>query len=135
MSNISLNEVRLIGNLGAEPVLRKTASGFSVVNFSLATTYKTEHKERTDWHRVVLWGALAERAMRDLKTGSCIIVSGRLSNNKWTDAEGVDRYSTDVVGENMQVISGWKNERQAESIKTEAPAKQTESMEDEDLPF
>ena len=137
MSLIYLNEVRVIGNVGAEPVLRKTEGGLSVLNISIATTYKTPKQERTDWHRVVLWGVLAEHAARNLRTGSCILVSGRLSNSKWIDEAGVERLSTEIVGESMQIISGWKNERmQGETaLSTAAPASQTESFSDDTIPF
>ena len=137
MSAIYLNEVCMIGNVGAEPVLRKTDGGLSVLNLSIATTYKTAKHERTDWHRVVLWGVLAEHAARNLRTGSCILVAGRLSNNKWTDEAGVERFSTEIVGDAMQIISGWKNERAQEEagLSTAAPAKQTESFSDDTIPF
>lgn len=137
MSSIYLNEVRVIGNLGSEPVLRKTEGGMAVLNMSIATTYKSTKHERTDWHRVVLWGAMAEHAARNLRTGSCVMVAGRLSNNKWTDEGGVERFSTEIVGESLQIISGWKNERgQGEAgPSTSAPAKQTESTSGETIPF
>lgn len=136
MSSIYLNEVRVIGNVGAEPVLRKT-DGLSVLNLSVATTHKTAKHERTDWHRVVLWGVLAEHASRNIRTGSSIMVGGRLRNSKWTDEAGVERFSTEIVGETMQIISGWKIERAQEEAGASSvpPAKQTESYSDDAIPF
>ena len=145
MSSIYLNEVRIIGNVGSEPALRKTTSGMAVLNLSIATTYKSPKSERTDWHRVVLFGVLAEHAARNLRTGSSVMVGGRLSNNKWTDDAGIERFSTEIVGDSMQIINGWKTERSdgadgadgasAANGSNSTPVKQTETEPGADVPF
>jgi single-strand DNA-binding protein len=104
----SLNRVTLIGNLGADPEVRSTQEGVKVVSFSLATSEKWtdrnsgEKKERTEWHRVVVWGnregdGLAGIAEKYLKKGSKCYVEGQLQTSKWQDQSGVDRYTTEVI--------------------------------------
>lgn len=100
----SLNKVELIGNLGADPEIRRLDSGQSVATLSIATsdTWKDkstgEKRERTEWHRVVCWNeALVSVLEQYTKKGSKIFVEGQLQTRKWTDQQGVDRYSTEVV--------------------------------------
>ena len=107
----SLNKVMLIGNLGKDPEVRFTASGKAVASFSLATSDRVknaagEWEERTEWHNVVLWGRLAEIAGEYLAKGKTAYIEGRLQTRKWQDRDGRDRYSTEVVGERMQMLSG-----------------------------
>lgn len=98
-----LNVVELIGNLGRAPDLRHTADGTPVANLSVATSEKWkdkhtgEQKERTEWHRVVLWRNLAEIASKYLDKGSKVYLRGQLQTRKWQDQDGNDRYTTEVV--------------------------------------
>lgn len=106
----SLNKVLLIGNLGKDPEVRYTASGTAVASFSLATSEKFKNKdeeweERTEWHNVTLWGRLAEIAGEYLGKGKTVYIEGRLQTRKWQDKEGKDRYTTEIVGEKMQMLS------------------------------
>ena len=106
----SLNKVLLIGNLGKDPEVRYTASGTAVASFSLATSEKFKNKEgeweeRTEWHNVTLWGRLAEIAGEYLGKGKTVYIEGRLQTRKWQDKDGKDRYTTEIVGEKMQMLS------------------------------
>ena len=105
-----VNKVILIGNLGNDPDIRYTGSGAAVANISLATaeSWKDretgEQQERTEWHRVVFFGRLAEIVGEYLKKGSQIYVEGRLQTRKWQDKEGNDRYTTEIVANEMQML-------------------------------
>jgi single-strand DNA-binding protein len=106
----SLNKVLLIGNLGKDPEVRYTASGTAVASFSLATSEKFKNKdgeweERTEWHNVILWERLAEIAGEYLAKGKTVYIEGRLQTRKWQDKDGKDRYTTEIVGEKMQMLS------------------------------
>lgn len=108
----SINEVRLLGNLGADPAVRYTGSGKAVCELSLATThrYKSndtgEYIEDTEWHKVVLWGRQAELAGEYARKGRQIHVSGRLKTEKWTDKDGVDRYTTKIIAQDFILTGG-----------------------------
>ncbi len=107
----SLNKVMLIGNLGKDPEVRYTASGTAVASFSLATSERFKSKsgeweERTEWHNVTLWGRLAEIAGEYLAKGKTVYIEGRLQTRKWQDRDGRDRYTTEVVADKMQMLSG-----------------------------
>jgi single-strand DNA-binding protein len=107
-----LNKVMLIGNLGADPEVRYTAGGSAIANIRLATAESWRDKEsgdqqeRTEWHRVVFFGRLAEIAGEYLKKGSQIYVEGRLQTRKWQNKEGVDQYSTEIIANDMQMLGG-----------------------------
>ena len=107
----SLNKVEIIGNLGNDPEIRYMPSGGAVANLSIATTEswkdKTtgEKKEQTEWHRVVIFGKLAEIASEYLRKGSKVFIEGSLRTRKWQDQAGVDRYTTEInVGMNGRMI-------------------------------
>lgn len=108
----SLNKVILIGNLGADPELRATASGESICNLRLATTEKWKDKttgearESTEWHRVVLYRRLADIAGEYLKKGSSIYVEGRLRTRKWQDKDGNERATTEIEGNELKMLGG-----------------------------
>lgn len=107
----SLNCVHLIGNLGKDPEVRFTGSGQADASFSLATSEKFKNRqgeweEKTEWHNIVLFGKLAEIAGDFLEKGKTIYVEGRLQTRKWQDKSGNDRYTTEIVGEKMQMLSG-----------------------------
>jgi single-strand DNA-binding protein len=107
----SLNKVMLIGNLGRDPELRSTPGGTQVANFSLATTENFtdrsgNRQERTEWHRVVLWGKLAEIASQYLSKGRQVYIEGRLQTREWEDKQGQKRQTTEVVGTTMVMLGG-----------------------------
>lgn len=101
-----VNNAILIGHLGADPELRATATGQAVAEMRLATSRKWSDKagelqEDTQWHRVVVWDKLATTCHRYLQKGSQVYVDGRIQNRKWTDKEGRDRYTSEVVARNV----------------------------------
>lgn len=106
----SVNKVMLIGNLGKDPEVRYTAAGQAVASFSLATSERFKNKqsgeweEKTEWHRITLWGKQAEVAGEYLAKGKTIFVEGRLQTRKWTDQSGAEKYTTEIVGERMQML-------------------------------
>jgi single-strand DNA-binding protein len=108
----SVNKVILVGNLGADPEVRHLPSGDAVANIRLATTdrYKDktsgEMKESTEWHRVSFFGRLAEIVSEYLKKGSSVYIEGRIRTRKWQAQDGTDRYSTEIVAEQMQMLGG-----------------------------
>ena len=107
-----INKVILIGNLGADPETRYSAGGNAVTNIRLATneTWKDrqsgEQQERTEWHRVVFFSRLAEIAAEYLRKGSTVYVEGRLQTRKWQGQDGQDRYTTEIVANEMQMLGG-----------------------------
>lgn len=116
----SINKVTLIGNLGRDPEIRRTNSGDPVASLSVATaeSWKDkatgERKEKTEWHRVTVWGKLAEIAERYLSRGSKVYLEGQLETRKWQDQNGQDKYSTEVVlrgyGGTLIMLDGKKSE-------------------------
>jgi single-strand DNA-binding protein len=105
----SVNKVILLGNLGRDPETRYTTGGDAVCNLNIATseTWKDksgEKQEKTEWHRVVLFGRTAEIAGEYLKKGRSVYIEGRLQTKKYTDKDGVEKYSTEIVGDRMQLI-------------------------------
>ena len=121
----SVNKVILIGNLGTDPEVRYLESGQANARLNLATnrSYTTrdgEKREETEWHRVVLWGKLAEIAEKYLSKGRTVYIEGRLQTRKWQDQQGVERYTTEVVGETMTLLgsrqdSGYSGAQQSSS--------------------
>ena len=107
-----INKVILVGNLGADPEVRYMPSGSAVTNARIATTdswkdkQTGEQQERTEWHQVVFFGRLAEIAGEYLKKGSQVYVEGRLQTRKWQDKTGNDRYTTEIVANEMQMLGG-----------------------------
>jgi single-strand DNA-binding protein len=103
----SVNKVTILGNLGRDPEVRYTANNMAIATVSIATTYKAKEREpETEWHRVVFFGRLAEIAGEYLKKGSSVYVDGRLRTQKWTDKSGAERYTTEIVAEQMQMLGG-----------------------------
>ena len=106
----SVNKVILIGNLGRDPETRYTADGAAVTNITIATSDRWkdkatgEMKEATEWHKVAFFGRLAEIAGEYLKKGRPVYVEGKLRTRKWQDKEGQDRYTTEVIADNMQML-------------------------------
>lgn len=146
----SVNKVILVGNLGADPETRYQTSGDAITNIRLATTDKWkdkasgEMKEATEWHRVAFFGRLAEIAGEYLKKGSQVYVEGRIRTRKYQDKDGNERYSTEIIGDRMQMLgsrAGSGEPREPAEPKGEskpAPAKKPagkfDDMED-DIPF
>jgi single-strand DNA-binding protein len=131
----SVNKVILVGNLGADPESKYLPSGDAVANIRIATTDRWkdkasgEMKEATEWHRVAFFGRLAEIAGEYLKKGSQVYIEGRIRTRKWQDKEGQDRYSTEIVADQMQMLgarSGGGEPRgepmAARSAESKAPA-------------
>ncbi len=154
----SVNKVILVGNLGRDPETRYMPNGDAITNVSIATTLKWKSKdsgesvEETEWHRVVFKGRLAEIAGEYLKKGRSVYVEGRLKTRKWTDKEGQERYTTEIIATEMQMLgnregmgapmdddSGFDNPaRAAKPANKPAPAKAAaggfDTM-DDDIPF
>src|SRR3954466_10284483 len=105
-----INKVILVGNLGADPETRAMPSGSTVANLRIATSeswkdrQSGEQQERTEWHRVAIFGKLAEVAAESLKKGSQVYIEGSLRTRKWQDKQGVERYSTEIVANEMQML-------------------------------
>lgn len=107
----SVNKVILVGNLGRDPEVRYMPNGEAVCNFSIATTDSWKDKngqkqERTEWHNIVMYRKLAEIAGEYLKKGRPVYVEGRLQTRKWQTKEGQDRYTTEIIADQMQMLGG-----------------------------
>lgn len=141
----SLNKVQLIGHLGADPETRYTTSGDAVCTIRLATSKSWrdkasgEQRESTEWHRVVLYRRLGEVAGQYLRKGSQVYIEGELQTRKWTDKDGIERYNTQVVAEEMKMLgkrdashhsSGGNSQNTGVSGATE-----TGTSIDDDIPF
>ncbi len=132
----SLNKVMLIGNLGRDPELRYTADGTPVANFSIATSARWrnaegEMQEQTEWHDVVAWRRLAEIVGEYLKKGSQVFVEGKLKTRSWEGKDGQKRYRTEVVVDNMMMLSG----RGEPGAPAGEGGFQPEQISDDDIPF
>ena len=108
---MSVNKAILVGRLGRDPETRFTSGGQAVCNFTMATdeTYKDrngERQKRTEWHRIVLWGKLAELAQQYLKKGSLVFIEGRIQTRQWDDREGQKRSTTEIVATGMRFLGG-----------------------------
>jgi len=107
----SINKAFVMGNLGADPELATTQSGQSVTNFRIAsneqwTDKQGERQERTEWHRIVVWGRQAENCKEYLSKGSTVFVEGRIQTRTWEDRDGNKRYTTEIVAQNVQFVGG-----------------------------
>jgi single-strand DNA-binding protein len=142
----SLNKAMIIGNLTRDPELRQTASGQAVCSFGVATnrTWKDqagEKQEQTEFHNVVAWGRLAEIINQYLKKGNKIFIEGRLQTRDWEGQDGVKRYRTEIVAENMVMLGGNRGEGSsfASQASSSIPTINTSSPDDEikleDIPF
>lgn len=133
-----VNKVILIGNLGKDPEVRYMPSGAAVTNVTLATseTWKDkqsgEMKERTEWHQVVFFNRLAEIAGQYLRKGSKVYVEGSLRTRKWQGKDGQDRYTTEIVASELQMLDG-KGGQQSEPA--QQPASEPAADFDDDIPF
>ncbi len=129
-----INKVIIVGNVGKDPETRYTAGGAAITTLSVATSEQWkdkqtgENKEHTEWHRVKFFGRLAEIAGEYLRKGSQVYVEGKLRTDKYTDKEGVDRYATDIIAEEMQMLGGRQGaEGGGGRSESERPARNTGS--------
>lgn len=136
MASRGVNRVTILGNLGNDPEVKYTASGSAIANLTVATSESWndkatgEKKEITEWHRVVLFGKLAEVAGEYLRKGSQVYIEGQLRTRKWTDNAGVEKYTTEiVVGMNgvMQMLGGKQESKQQQSGWGQQPKSQQQS--------
>jgi single-strand DNA-binding protein len=138
----SINKVILVGNLGRDPESRFLANGEMVCNFSIATSEQWKDKsgekqEATEWHRISFFGKVAEVCAQYLKKGSTVYVEGSIRTRKWTDKDGVEKYTTEIKGERMQMLGGRTAPSDAEETPAPAPEKKVTKIADldSDLPF
>lgn len=157
MSRGTLNKVILIGRVGADPEVRYMPSGNAVANIRLATndSYKDktsgQMQESTEWHRVVMFAKLAEIVGQYVKKGSLLYIEGRIRTNKWQDQSGQDRYTTEIIANEMQFLGGNPNREggpesfegdskpssnaSPSSAPTQTPPPEFDKFEDDDIPF
>lgn len=142
----SVNRVILVGHLGKDPDVRKNEAGSTITSCSMATTEKWKDKsgekqERTEWHRIVFFGKLAEIAGEYLKKGSLVYIEGSLHTRKWQDKDGVDRYTTEITASSLQMIGGRKpTDESAGSDRHDQSARREQTQRNlgegtEDIPF
>lgn len=130
----SVNKVVLICTLGKDPEVRQTQSGSAICNLSAATSRKYKDaqgnaQEETEWHRISLFGRMAELAGQYLSKGSSVYIEGRLRTRKYTDKEGIDRYVTEIIGESMQFLDKKPADVRSTNVRKPSPAPE------EDCPF
>ena len=144
-----LNKATIIGNLGADPDLRKTQSGDSVCNLSIATTESWKSKDtgervtKTEWHKVTIWGGTADVAAKYLSKGSKVYIEGKLETRKWQNKDGQDQYTTEIVvkGFNGQMVmlDGKSDNEPSQHNQAKANGYQPQSggdaFDDQDIPF
>ncbi|SUA58223.1 single-stranded DNA-binding protein [Oligella urethralis] len=129
---MSVNKVILVGRLGADPEARASQSGNQVANLSVATNHVSYDKdggknESTEWHRVVFFGRQAEVCEQYLRKGSQVYVEGRIQTRKYTDKDGIERYSTEIIGERMQMLGGREDNQQSSSWESQTKGETTNS--------
>ena len=123
-----VNKAIIIGTLGQDPDVKYTPNGTAVTNISVATNEEWKDKntgekqERTEWHRVVFFGRLAEIVSEYLRKGSQVYIEGRIQTRKWQDKDGIDRYTTEIVALEMQMLGGKGGERKTDAYDNQAPA-------------
>jgi single-strand DNA-binding protein len=132
-----INKVILIGNLGADPEIRYTASGQAVAKFRIATTERYTDKqgnrqERTEWHRITVWGKLAEICGQYLSKGRQVYIEGKIRSDTWEGQDGVKRYSYEIIADNMQMLG----QGRGPDREPEAPFTPPEGgVPEDDIPF
>ena len=136
-----INRVTLVGRLGRDPEMRQTGTGNPVVNFSVATneSWKDkngEQQERTEWHKVIAWGRLAEICNEYLTKGKQVYIEGRLQTNEWEDKDGNKRYTTEVVANEMKML-GTRSEEGYTSPSEQASkgGEMDSGLTEDDIPF
>lgn len=159
MAKGGINKVILVGRIGQDPETRYTNSGDAVTTLSIATSESWKDKqtgektEKTEWHRVVIWRKLAEIAAEYCKKGGMVYIEGKLATRKWQDKEGIDRYTTEIIADDMQLLGGKPQPQQQEhyyqepkqepqqarqkaSYQAQAPRQSPpDDFDDQDIPF
>lgn len=135
----SLNKAQIIGNLGRDAELRYTPGGAAVASFTVATTdvwtdKQGERQEKTEWHRVNIWGKTAESLAQYLTKGKQVYVEGRITTREW-EKDGVKRYSTEIKGERIVLLGGGRDASTAASPTPGAVADAPDQLTDDDIPF
>ncbi len=142
----SINKVILIGNLGSDPEVRFTPSGSAVANFNIATNESWKDKngqdqERTEWHKIVVWGKQAENCGEYLSKGRPVYIEGRLQTREWNDKDGNKRYTTEIIANTVQFLGGRPGEgggktyTEAKASAPSAPKSEAPAAMDDDIPF
>ena len=143
MARSGINKVILVGNLGKDPEMRYTAGGDAVANLSIATSESWndnqtgEKKEKTEWHRVVFFRRIAEVCGEYLKKGSSVYIEGSLRTRDWEDDQGNKRYTTEIIGREMQMLGGRRSEDnmdQSPQMNSSSPQPE-EGLIDDEIPF
>ncbi len=141
-----VNKVILVGNLGQKPEIRYTQTNTAVATLSIATSESWkdkdsgEQREKTEWHRVVFFGKLAEIAEQYLDKGSQLYIEGKLQTRKWQDKDGNDKYTTEILGNEMNMLGGRQSSSDAGAYDQSQPASQSapsqaSQISEEDIPF
>ena len=139
----SVNKVILVGNLGRDAELRYTPGGAAVATLNLATTEvwndkSGQRQEKTEWHRVVLWGKTAESLQEYLTKGKQIYVEGRLQTRQWDDKDGNKRYTTEIRGDRIVLLGGGRGaptQDRGEAAASPTDVKEPSELTDDDIPF
>ena len=145
---MSVNKAIIVGNLGADPEVRYTQSGTAVANMRIATNERWkdksgEKKERTEWHRIVVFGNQAENCGKYLSKGRQVYVEGRIQTNEWEDRDGNTRYTTEIVAQTVQFLSGGNGGGGfsggggggMDQSRKEVESDYDQSFDDDDIPF
>ena len=137
----SINKAIIVGNLGKDPEMRYTADGSPIAGFSVATTDTWKDKsgakqEKTEWHNITIFGKLAEVCGEYLKKGSAVYLEGRIQTDKYTDKAGIEKYSTKIIADRMQMLGG----KPSSTAETKADSKKGKPSEtfsdmDDDIPW
>ena len=144
-----INKVILVGNLGRDPEIRYTQSGTAVANFTLASSERWKDKntgemqDRTEWHRIVVWGKLAEICSQYLSKGRQVYIEGRLQTREWEDKDGNKRYTTEVVANEMKMLGSRDTRESTDAFRPAEPESQVPDSSippfpeepDDDIPF
>jgi len=140
---LMINKVILVGRLGGDPEVRYTPEGLMIVNFTLATDEQRKDKngervQKTEWHRIVTFGKLAEICSSYLTKGRLVFIEGRIQTRGWEDKEGVKRYTTEIIANNMQMLEAKGQQKAPGATAAEGatpPYLSAESLPDDDVPF
>jgi len=138
-----VNKVMLIGRLGGDPEVKYTPDGLMITNFTLATDEQRKDKngeriQKTEWHRIVTFGKLAEICGNYLSKGRLVFIEGRIQTRAWEDKEGIKRYTTEIIAGNMQMLEAkgqQKAQATTEGSGSTPPYFSAESLPDDDVPF
>ena len=136
----SVNKAIIIGALGRDPEVRYTTGGDAICNVSVATSESWrdkngEKQERTEWHRVSMFGKLAEIAGEYLKKGASVYLEGKLQTRKWTDKDGAEKYTTEIIADRMQMLGGKREDNREPPQRNENKKPQSFDGFESDIPF